>query len=257
MDANGWAPADDWMKATMTHRYPLALERIARGHTSITLNPAPILIGLRDGYVHCSWLLKQLSSLMRMGGTHGALDARCSNGILLSSFAPTEDTSTRRVAQRFDGFENLKDPREGTQGADWIYLENPTLASAATAPLQIAQPSVPESEPLLRVWTPLFSDLEPATPVQIAIKPVSRWLRPRVRRSDPVVSKPAQKWGLADPLEFPKLNEYERMYALPEDLSFEPKKTYRITGRAGISGHRRRIFEFTFQTDAYGLPVVR
>ena len=57
-DSAGFAPADAWMRETLTHRYPLAPERIVRGHTQIALNPASILISLTNGYVHCSWLLK-------------------------------------------------------------------------------------------------------------------------------------------------------------------------------------------------------
>lgn len=49
LDPGGFANADDWMRETMVHRYPLALERIVRGHTAATLNPANILISLENG----------------------------------------------------------------------------------------------------------------------------------------------------------------------------------------------------------------
>jgi hypothetical protein len=107
-DADGFAAADTWMRETLTHRYPLAPERIVRGHTQVTLNPASILISLTNGYVHCSWVLKQFSSLIRQGGTHGGLDNLTSEGVLLSNFAPTTDTSTRRVAALYDGFRGLR-----------------------------------------------------------------------------------------------------------------------------------------------------
>jgi hypothetical protein len=107
-DSDGFAPADVWMRETLTHRYPLALERIVRSHTQTTLNPAPILISLTNGYVHCSWMLKQFSSLRRQGGTHGSLDDLSSNGVLLSNFAPTTDTSTRRLAALYNGFQGLR-----------------------------------------------------------------------------------------------------------------------------------------------------
>ena len=55
LDADGFATADAWMAATLTNHYPLALERIARGLTRVTLNPATILISLSNDYVHC-WL---------------------------------------------------------------------------------------------------------------------------------------------------------------------------------------------------------
>jgi hypothetical protein len=107
-DSDGFAPADAWMHETLTHRYPLAPERIVRGHTQIALNPASILISLTNGYVHCSRMLNLFSSLIRLGGTHGSLDDLASNGVLLSNFAPTADTSTRRVAALYDGFQGLQ-----------------------------------------------------------------------------------------------------------------------------------------------------
>jgi hypothetical protein len=107
-DSDGFASADAWMCETMTHRYPLALERIARGHAKVTVNPASILISLSNGYVHCGWLLKRFSSLVRQGGTHGSLDELASSGVVLSNFAPTRDTSTRRLASLYDGFQGLR-----------------------------------------------------------------------------------------------------------------------------------------------------
>ena len=100
-DSDGFATSDAWMAETIAHRYPLALERIVRGHTQVTLNPATILISLDNRYVHASWLIKKGSEFVRFGGTHGGLDDLNSNGILLSSFAPTPDTSTSRVAALF------------------------------------------------------------------------------------------------------------------------------------------------------------
>src|SRR5260370_19676730 len=74
LDAGGFAPADAWMAETLAHRYPLALERIARAHTRVTLNPATILISLDNHYVHSCWLVKKGSQLVTIGGTHRALD---------------------------------------------------------------------------------------------------------------------------------------------------------------------------------------
>ena len=63
LDADGFAAADDWMAETMTNRYPLAPERIARGLSCNTLNPATILISLKNGYVNANWLVKKSSGL--------------------------------------------------------------------------------------------------------------------------------------------------------------------------------------------------
>ena len=52
LDADGFATADAWMAETLAHRYPLALERIVRGHTRAALNPATILISLDNAYFH-------------------------------------------------------------------------------------------------------------------------------------------------------------------------------------------------------------
>ena len=82
IDADGFAPADAWMAETLTHRYPLTLERIARGHTRAALNPATILISLDNAYVHASWFIKLGSDVVRFGGTHGALDDLNSDGIV-------------------------------------------------------------------------------------------------------------------------------------------------------------------------------
>src|SRR5206468_11495882 len=68
LDANGFAAADSWMAETMTQRYPLALERIVRALTRITLNPATILLSLSNDYVHAGWLIKKSSQLMTSGG---------------------------------------------------------------------------------------------------------------------------------------------------------------------------------------------
>ena len=62
-DAGGFATADTWMAATLTNHYPLALERIVRGLTRVTLNPATILISLGNDYVHCGWLIQKGADL--------------------------------------------------------------------------------------------------------------------------------------------------------------------------------------------------
>ena len=110
-DACGFATADDWMRETLNHRYPLALERIVHGHTRVALNPASILLSLDNAYVHSGWLIKRGIDLVKSGGTHGGLDDTSSCGVLLSTFAPTKDTSTGRVAALFDGFKGRRDYR--------------------------------------------------------------------------------------------------------------------------------------------------
>jgi hypothetical protein len=109
VDPEGFAPADAWMTETLAHRYPVALERIVQAHTRDTLNPATILISLANDYIHANWLVAAGSKLMKAGGTHGALDDLNSDGILLSNFAPTQDTTVSRVAELYGRFSGLRD----------------------------------------------------------------------------------------------------------------------------------------------------
>ena len=76
----------------MTNRYPLALERIVRGLTRVTLNPATILISLDNDYVHCGWLIQKGADLSTFSSTHGALDDLNSDGIVLGNFQPPRRT---------------------------------------------------------------------------------------------------------------------------------------------------------------------
>jgi hypothetical protein len=122
LDPNGFATADDWKTETLTHRYPLALERIVRAHTKVALNPASILLSLENGYIHSKWLIRRALDFARSGGTHGGLDDISSTGVLLSNFAPTADTSSSRVAVLYDGFKGggaLDRPEASRTG--WVY----------------------------------------------------------------------------------------------------------------------------------------
>src|SRR5262249_40909897 len=92
LDAAGFPSADDWKNETMSNHYPLALQRIVRGLTCVTLNPATILVSLDNRYVNAGWLVNGASKLESCGSTHGALDDINSTGIILSNFTPTHDT---------------------------------------------------------------------------------------------------------------------------------------------------------------------
>ncbi|HLX69858.1 MAG TPA: hypothetical protein VKV04_09555 [Verrucomicrobiae bacterium] len=111
LDSAGFAPSDAWMAETLTNPYPVALERIVRGHTRVTLNPATFIVSLKNGYVHSGWIIKRGIALTKSGGTHGALDDINSDGILVSSFAPTKDTTTSRLPALFGGFPGRRDAR--------------------------------------------------------------------------------------------------------------------------------------------------
>ena len=134
LDADGFATADAWMAATLTNRYPLALERIVRGLTRVTLNPATILISLDNHYVHSGWLIKKGSDLSTFGSTHGGLDSLNSDGIVLSNFAPTQDTSSDRVAGLFDDFPGLRNFRAEENGAELVTKNEQALTRIAHEP---------------------------------------------------------------------------------------------------------------------------
>jgi hypothetical protein len=244
------------MAETLSHRYPLAPERIVRGHTRVTLNPATILISLNNDYVHAGWLIRRGSVLVTFGGTHGALDDLNSNGILLSSFAPTKDTSSSRVAALFDGFKGLRDYRAEENGAEWVSRNAQSLSPITRVPLDRSEGINPHDGLFLRVWTPSFAHLDPEAPVELMVANVQNFLPVEVRRGDPKpIDVSERHLTLNHPLSFPHARAYERVYALPPDLIFEPKKCYRFAGRIRDQNKNIQIFKFTFRTDSRGWPV--
>jgi hypothetical protein len=278
LDADGFATADDWMAATLTHRYPLALERIVRAHTQVALNPATILISLDNHYVHAGWLVKTGSEMVTFGGTHGALDDLNSDGIVLSSFAPTTDTSSDRVAGLFGGFPGLRNYRAEEDGAEWISGKEQALTRITRVPLDWDRQTLPGDEVFLRIWTPSFTHLGTEAPVELTVKKVGHFSSAQIRRgesqptdaSDPyeavLIGKHDQgdpqpmdaserHYTLNQPVSFPDKCAYERVYALPADLVLEPQKEYWISGQVLDQKKNIRIFEFPFHTDNLGQPL--
>ncbi len=278
LDADGFATADDWMAETLTNRYPLALERIVRGHTRVTLNPATILISLNNHYVHSGWLIKKGSEFVTFGGTHGALDDLNSDGMLLSSFAPTRDTSSSRVAALYDCFPGLRNFRAEENGAEWITGKEQALTRIARVPLDWDRQMLSDDEVFLRIWTPNFVRLDLAAPVELAIKKTGQYPSAQIRRGNPqpnnasesyeavLIGRPGRgdprptdeserHFTLNQPVSFPDPCAYERVYALPAGLVLEPQKEYSISGRVRDQNKNIPLFEFTFRTDPRGLPI--
>jgi hypothetical protein len=278
LDADGFASADNWMAETLTHRYPLALERIVRGHTRVTLNPATILISLDNHYVHSGWLIKKGSEFVTFGGTHGSLDDLNSDGILLSSFAPTKDTSSSRAAGLYDCFPGLRNYRAEENGAEWITGKEQAMTRIARVPLDWDRQMLPDDEVFLRIWTPSFTNLDIEAPVELTVKKVGQYSSAQIRRGEPqpidtsasdeavLIGKHRQgdpqpmdaserHFTLNQPVSFPDKCAYERVYTLPADLVLEPQKEYSISGQVRDRNKNIQIFEFTFRTDSRGLPV--
>jgi Type I phosphodiesterase / nucleotide pyrophosphatase len=252
-DSDGFATADAWMAETMRHRYPLALERIVRAHTQVTLNPATILISLDNRYVHASWLTKKGSEFIRFGGTHGGLDDLNSDGILLSSFAPTQDTSTSRVAVLYGGFQGVRDYRAEETGAEWISGKGQALTRIARSPIDRDCRALPGDSVFLRIWAPSFAHFGSNAPVQVTVGKAGRVLSAQIRRGDPTPSDAAEK-HLTLNLPFSGNGSYERVYAWPPDLILEPQKAYWISGRLRDQ-KKTTCFRITFRTDSRGLPA--
>ena len=258
LGADGFASADAWMTETLTHRYPLALERIARGHTRNTLNPATILISLNNDFVHASWFVKKGSEFVKFGGTHGGLDDLNSNGILLSSFAPTRDTSTGRLPALFDGFPGLRDYRVQETGADWVRSEGQALARSPRAPVELDCDcdNVSRDKVLLRIWTPGFTGLQTQPRVEVKVEKVLHFPPERSHRGAPM---PPGSWEqrltLPAPISLPDKCAYERIYAFPAELRLEPQKLYRMSGKIHAGENYMRNFKFLFHTDSRGVPL--
>jgi hypothetical protein len=251
LDADGFATADAWMAATLTNRYPLALERIVRGLTQVTLNPATILISLDNQYVHSGWLIKKGSDLSTFGSTHGGLDNLNSDGIVLSNFAPTRDTSSDRVAGLFADFPGLLDFRATDDGAEWVTKAEQARTRIGREPFDWDYKLLPDNDVFLRVWSPQFVHLDVNAPVEAIIGKVQPFTN---TQNHPAVAL-GRRLTFNHPISLPDERAYERIYALPSDLILKPQTTYRISGWIRSRNKSISLFEFTFHTDSRGRPA--
>ena len=256
LDSDGFATAGDWMAATMTNHYPMALERIARGLTSVVLNPATILISLDNQYVNVGWLVKAGSRLENYGSTHGALDDLNSDGIVLSNFKSTLDTSSDRVAWQFDDFPGLRDYRAEEDGAEWVTQEEQALMRIARAPFDREYKSLPTADVFLRVWSPQLEQLGFHCPIEVVLKKIPRFGSAQTDRG---FRKPALASGrhltFSDPVSVRDERANERVYALPPGLILEPQTHYQISGWLDAGGRSDFLFEFDFYTNDRGRPA--
>jgi len=256
LDADGFATADAWMAATLTNHYPLALERIARGLTRVTLNPATILISLSNDYVHCGFLMQKGADLSTFSSTHGALDDLNSDGIVLSNFTPTHDTSSDRVAGRFDDFSDVRHFRGEENGAELVTKNEQSLARIVHEPFDLDYRELSGNEVYLRVWSPQLARLDINVPVNVTIEKVNHFPDPQNQRWVP---RPAAVLGkhltLNRPVSFSDPPAYERVYALPSDLILKPQTEYRISGWIRGQSKSFSLFKFNFHTDRQGRPA--
>ncbi len=253
IDADGFAAADDWMNATMTNHYPVALQRIVRGHTAVTLNPATILVSLDNRYVHAGWLVNEGSKLVECGSTHGALDDINSLGIILSNFKPTHDAPTYHVTDQFDGFPGLRKYRSVENGAEWVFRNEQSKVRIARDSLDWNYKSLPDDGVFLRIWSPQLEDLSKEVSLEATIgkvtvdDPQNGNMQPRIAHE--------QRVTFGRPISFPIPSSYERVYACPTNLNLKPYSVYQVSGWMHDGSKNVSLFEFNFNTDDSGQPV--
>ncbi len=256
LDAAGFATADDWMTVSMTNHYPLALERIVRSLTRSALNPATIIISLDNQYVNANWLVEKGSRLVSCGSTHGGLDDINSDGMLVSNFVPTKDTSTDRVAGQFDDFSGVCNFRAAENGAEWITKKEQALTRIARVPFDRDCHLLPGDGIFLRMWSPKFANLDRTLPVEVTFKKIPRNSNPQINRNNQNPAEVFQRQiTLKLPVSFPDKTPGERVYALPPDLNLEPRAEYTISGWIQDQDQTIRLFAFPFYTSENGHPV--
>ena len=149
---DGYASAAIWLRYTAAEPFPAAPPRIVRGHTAITLNPAPILVSLDDRMRVGLGAVSVANRLRPLGGTHGALSETNSLGILMASFVDTHDDLTSSVRQQFGGFADLYDPAMHTSS---LRLSTPGLlradrwSSFSGSAGPAAWSAIPDTEPVI------------------------------------------------------------------------------------------------------------
>jgi hypothetical protein len=105
------------VRYTAAADFPAAPVRIVRGHTVVTLNPAPILVSIADDYRVGLGMVSIANRMRPLGGTHGALSMTNSLGVVMSNFQDTRDDLTTTVGDQFNGFADLGDVQIKSSGA--------------------------------------------------------------------------------------------------------------------------------------------
>jgi hypothetical protein len=256
LDADGFATEEDWMNATVTNHYPMALRRIARGLTCVTLNPATILVSLDNHYVHAGWLVNSGSQLESCGSTHGALDDINSLGIILSNFEPTHDLPTDQVAGFFDDFPGLRKYRNQENGAELVTRDEQARTRVPRDPFDWNYKSLPDNGIYLRIWSPELAEPGAGASLDAVIEELSGFADPQSgpENLQPKVGR-AMNVRFNAPISFPEDCAYERIYACPTNLGLDPGAEYRISGWVRGVGKNAGRFDFTFRTDGHGQPV--
>jgi hypothetical protein len=152
VSVDGFADSRAWVQYSATSDYPAAVERIVRGHTSVTLNPAPILVSLADGFRVGLGMVSVANRMRPLGGTHGALSATNSLGVLMTTFTETHDDITSTVRDQLGAFADLAEPRVAVAGARVTSAGLLAADPRGTIFSRGVNPLGPRTAPLLEIW---------------------------------------------------------------------------------------------------------
>lgn len=188
--------------------------------------------------------------------THGALDNLNSDGMVLSNFTPTRDTSSDRVAGQFNDFSDVRNFRAEESGAELVTRNEQALARIPHDPFDRDYRELASDAVYLRIWSPQWVHLSLSAPVEVTIEKVNHFPNPQNQRRVP---RPGAALGrhltFNQPVPFSVPSPYERVYALPSDLILKPLAEYRISGWIRGQGKSLNLFEFNFYTDHQGRPA--
>jgi hypothetical protein len=196
------------------------------------------------------------SRLVTCRSTHGGLDDINSDGILLCNFAPTQDTSTARVAGQFENFAGLKNFRAEENGAEFVTKNEQSLTRIAHESFDQASSQLPAADVFLRIWSPQLARFPGASAITVDIEKTRIHTCETSRRGDHQIRRTMQRAIILDPpIFFSGQAASERIYAFPPDLKLEPQTEYKISGRMHAPAKTIRLFDFLFHTGCDGRPA--
>lgn len=161
LDADGFASTDAWRRYTSAATYPVAVVRLVRGHTAVTMNPAPILVSLLPTHRIGMGFAAITNRLVSLSSTHGSLSTASSLGVLMTNFVETHDDLSATVREQFDGFADLGAQKYTKSGgrltSRWLLSNDPrTPFAQVLAPAADATPATDIEvwlTPQQRAWT--------------------------------------------------------------------------------------------------------
>ena len=84
-DKEGFYSEEDLFRATLTHEYPSAPQRLWRAHFDLVKDPADVIVSLENKYFSGS---KAMAAFAKVASTHGSLNRTNSTTFIMSTIAP-------------------------------------------------------------------------------------------------------------------------------------------------------------------------